>query len=173
MSSYYYLISSLPALYARDELPFSYDTFLEMCRSNVSGTVFDRLQTLDVSSDKGPLLKEWGQFYRVLMQELNYGRSQRLGKKYREPDARDPELVATVRDALNAKNPLEAEHILMECEFKKLDSLVSMHYFDDWVLFGYAVKLKLLERKKVFVKDEGKTEFLRLFENLQQQIQAM
>ena len=54
-----------------------------------------------------------------------------------------------------AKNPLEAEKILLECEFDNLDSLVGLHTFDDRYLFGYAIKLKLLERQSCFVQFKG------------------
>ena len=54
-----------------------------------------------------------------------------------------------------------------------LDSLVAMHYFDDYVLYGYAVKLKLLERRDVFEKDKGSAEFERLFSDVQQKIMSI
>lgn len=40
MSSYYYLMASLPMLRSDGELPFSYEDFLEMCRSAVSGAKY-------------------------------------------------------------------------------------------------------------------------------------
>ena len=48
-----------------------------------------------------------------------------------------------------------------------------MHYFDDCALVGYAMKLKLLERKTVFRQQEGKAELGRIVDGLQQQIMNM
>ena len=51
---------------------------------------------------------------------------------------------------MNNKNPLAAEEMLLSFEFERLDELVGIHYFDDYALIGYALKLKLLERKTSF-----------------------
>lgn len=170
MASYYYLISSLPMLRADQEMPFSYGTFLEMCRSAVGSSTYKLLENLSAASREGPLLKEWSGFYGALAEEMAYQRNVRLGKAAEAPAIRDEETVRTVGQALNAKNPLEAELMLLGLEFDRLDALVSMHYFDDYVLFGYALKLKLLERLTVFDKDSGKAEFKRLLDNTQKQI---
>ena len=74
---------------------------------------------------------------------------------------------------MNADNPLIAEKLMLDAQFAYLDSLVAMHYFDDYVLYGYAVKLKLLERRDVFEKDKGSAEFERLFSDVQQKIMSI
>lgn len=170
MASYYYLISSLPMLKADEAMPFSYGTFLEMCRPCVSESTYGRLEELTVGSDKGPLMAEWAAFYGALASELTYQRNQRLGRPCEAPAERDEKTMRTVTAALNAKNPLEAEILLLSLEFDRLDELVSMHFFDDHVLNGYALKLKLLERQTIFDKAGGKTEFKRLLDHVQQQI---
>ena len=58
-------------------------------------------------------------------------------------------------------------------EFEKLDELVGWHYFDDYALIGYALKLKLLERKKTFDKQKGKSEFNGIIEKMEHQILNM
>lgn len=170
MASYYYLISSLPMLKSDGELPFSYRSFLEQCASSVSPSVLQSLKELDVISGQGPLLSDWSRYYGSLMRELNYQRNLRLGKQARQPEDRNPAAISSAAAAMSAKNPLEAELLLLTAEFKQLDELVSMHYFDEWVLFGYAVKLKLLERLQSFRHDEGKEEFHKLFDEIQQKI---
>ena len=65
---------------------------------------------------------------------------------------------------------ITAEKILLDFEFENLDSLVGLHTFDDVYLFGYAIKLKLLERQSCFVQSKGQTEFKRLSEQVQQRI---
>ena len=170
MASYYYLISSLPDLKTDGEMPFTYDEFLSMCQSNVSESKHECLTKLTLSSEEGPLMKEWAAFYKNLMSELNYQRSMNLGRPYLTSYDKDSVIAQVAGAALAAKNPLEAEKILLDYEFEILDSLVGLHTFDDVYLFGYAIKLKLLERQSCFVQSKGQTEFKRLFEQVQQRI---
>ena len=170
MASYYYLISSLPDLRTDGEMPFSYDEFLSMCQSNVSESKYECLKNLTLSSEEGPLLKEWSVFYKNLMSELNYQRSMNLGRAYLTSYDKDSVVTQVVGTVLAAKNPLEAEKILLDYEFENLDSLVGLHTFDDVYLFGYAIKLKLLERQSCFVQAKGKKEFKRLFDQVQQRV---
>ena len=173
MASYYYLISSLPDLRTDGEMPMTYDEFLDMCQSNVSESKYELLKNLTLSSDEGPLLKEWSAFYKNLMGELNYQRSVSLGRPYLTSYDKDSVIAQTAGAAMAAKNPLEAEKILLECEFDNLDSLVGLHTFDDRYLFGYAIKLKLLERQSCFVQSKGQKEFKRLFDQVQQRVYSL
>lgn len=170
MASYFYLIASLPTLKTDGKMPFGYDAFVEKCRGQVSSSVLKRLEALTVLSDEGPFLKEWGAFYGALNEELCYRRNVRLGKKAEPPKERDTDAVRETERALNAANPLEAEEILLKLEFDRIDRLTQMHYFDDTVLFGYAMKLKLLERKTAFKKEQGREEFARVFGVIQEKI---
>ena len=170
MATYYYLISSLPALRADQDPPISYDEFLGMCKTAVPSSVYSALEDLSLSSDKGPLAKEWSVFYKSFKAELDYQRSIKIGRPRPIPESRDAEAGAVISAAIGAENPLEAEKLLMSLEFKKLDEMTSLHYFDDYVLMGYALKLKLLERRRTFKFEDGKEEFTQLFTNIQEQI---
>ena len=173
MASYYYLMSSLPMLRSDGDMPFRYDTFLEMCRSCVSHTSYERLENLTVNSSEGPLIEEWAAFYGALADELASQRSARLGKSRETSTVCDENTARTVADALHAKNPLEAENLLLKLEFEQLDELIGIHAFDEYALNGYALKLKLLERQTVFDKTRGKAECKRLLDNLRQQIMSI
>ena len=173
MASYYYLISSLPDLRTDGDMPMTYDEFLDMCQSNVSESKYELLKNLTLSSEEGPLLKEWSAFYKNLMGELNYQRSMSLGRPYLTSYDKDSVIAQVAGAAMAAKNPLEAEKILLECEFDNLDSLVGLHTFDDRYLFGYAIKLKLLERQSCFVQSKGQKEFKRLFDQVQQRVYSL
>lgn len=173
MASYYYLIASLPELRADGDMPITYEEFLSLCQSNVSDDDYKILESLTLNSDKGPLIKEWSDFYGMLTKELNYQRSVNLGKSYSSAYDKDGIISQVVSTALSAKNPLEAEKILLEYEFENLDSLVGLHMFDDYVLFGYAIKLKLLERLTSFEQDKGKAEFQNLFEGIQHNVYSL
>lgn len=171
--AYYYLISSLPMLKADGEMPISYDEFLKMCKGSVSDMKYEALRNLSVLSDDGPLISKWADFYGVLNGELTYQRNERLGKKSQTPDIKDEGMAKTVTMALNDENPLNAEETLLALEFQKVDELIGTHYFDDYALMGYALKLKLLERKKSFNKEAGKKEFSRILDRLEEQIVNM
>lgn len=173
MASYYYLISSLPDLRTDGEMPLSYDEFLDMCRMHVSEDKYELLKKLTLASTKGPILKEWSEFYGNLTKELNSQRSVRLGKTYPASYDKDYSLTQVAAAALAAKNPLDAEKILLDCQFDNLDSLVGLHTFDDEFLFGYAIKLKLLERQSCFVQKKGQEEFKRLFDLVQQRVYSL
>ena len=173
MASYYYLISSLPDLRTDGDMPMTYDEFLDMCQSNVSESKYELLKNLTLSSEEGPLLKEWSAFYKNLMGELNYQRSVSLGRPYLTSYDKDSVIAQVAGAAMAAKNPLEAEKILLECEFDNLNSLVGLHTFDDRYLFGYAIKLKLLERQSCFVQSKGQKEFKRLFDQVQQRVYSL
>ena len=170
MASYYYLISSLPMLRTDSPMPFSYETFLSMCEGVVPQSTYSLLENLSVNSSEGPLIKEWSEFYGKLAREMNYQRNQKLGKAGEQAPEHDDEISRIVSTAINAKNPLEAELMLLSLEFDKLDDLVGLHYFDDYKLFAYALKLKLLQRKTVFDFNVGKEEFRRLFDGIQAKI---
>lgn len=173
MASYYYLTSSLPEIRADGDMPITYGEFLSLCQSNVSDSTYELLENLSLDSDEGPLVSEWAAFYGMLKKELNYQRSVNLGKTYSSAYDKDGFIAQVVQTALSAKNPLEAERVLLEYEFENLDSLIGLHMFDDYVLFGYAIKLKLLERLSCFEKEKGKAEFDSLFEGIQQRVYSL
>ena len=173
MASYYYLISSLPMLKTQGEPPMDYAAFLAMCKTAVSGGVYQTLETLTVESDKGPLLSEWAVFYKALSRELTYQRSVKLGRPCPIPADRDAAIVQTVAAAVNAENPLEGERLLLELEFRRLDDMAGLHNFDDHALYGYAMKLRLLERQQGFRYETGKRAFDGLMANIRQQVASL
>jgi hypothetical protein len=173
MASYYYLIASLPDLRADGDMPITYSEFLSCCQSNVSDSKYELLENLSLSSTEGPLVSEWAAFYGMLTKELNYQRSMNLGKSYSSAYDKDGQISQVVASALAAKNPLEAEKVLLDYEFENLDTLMGLHMFDDYVLFGYAIKLKLLERQNCFEQTKGKAEFKSLFDGIQQRVYSL
>ena len=157
MASYYYLISSLPMLKTQGEPPMDYAAFLAMCKSAVSSGVYQTLEELTAASDKGPLLSEWAGFYKALCRELTYQRNVKLGRPCAIPSDRDAGIVQTVTAAVNAENPLEGERLLLDLEF----------------LFGYAMKLQLLERQRTFRYEAGKRAFDELMAGIRQQVSSL
>lgn len=173
MASYYYLLSSLPMLRPQGEPPMDYTAFLAMCRTAVGSGVYQTLETLTVDADKGPLLSEWGCFYRMLSEELTYQRNVKLGRPCAAPYQRDAGIVRTVTEAVNAENPLVGERLLLDLEFRRLDDMIGLHIFDEHALYGYAMKLRLLERQRSFSHDRGKQAFDSLMDGIRQQISSL
>jgi hypothetical protein len=173
MASYYYLIASLPELKTDGGMPLTYSEFLSLCRSNVSESKYELLKNLTLSSTEGPLVSEWAKFYGGLMRELNYQRSTALGRSYSPPEEKDMVTSQVVAGVLAARNPLEAEKILLDYEFENLDAIMGLHIFDDYVLFGYAIKLKLLERLTSFDREKGREEFRSLFDGIQRRVYSL
>ena len=166
MAAYYYLLASLPMLRADGGLPLTYAEFLAQCKSAVSDAKYALLENLTLSSSKGPLLAEWAKFYAALERELVRFRNQRLDRQPQKAGLKDETVFKEISAAVGGKNPLEAEKAMLALEFKKLDELIGTHSFDDHALFGYALKLKLLERKNVFDPKKGKTELNRILDGL-------
>ncbi len=173
MASYYYLISSLPMLKSDGTIPMDLKSFLQQCKSCVSANTYNALCNLSDVDNSHPMLKAWSTFYNALMDELNYQRKLKLGKQCSAPENRDAEVVNTIASALAAKNPLISEQMLLELEFNRIDSMMGLHNFDEYYLYGYAIKLMLLERQTIFKYDDGKSEFKNLFTEVQKQILSM
>ena len=76
-------------------------------------------------------------------------------------------------EAVNAENPLEGEQILLDLEFRRLDGMIGLHNFDDHALYGYAMKLQLLERQRLFRREAGKRAFDGLAAHIRQQIPSL
>ncbi len=160
-------------LRADGDMPLSYDKFLENCRGALSDAKYKKLAELTLASTEGPLVSEWAKFYGALKAELTYQRNVRLGRKAAVTHEREESVTKLISSAMNSKNPLAAEEMLLNLQFERLDELIGVHSFDDHALMGYALKLKLLERKKAFKKELGKKELNRVVEKLEQEINSM
>ena len=173
MASYYFLMSSLPMLKSDGALPITYEKFLSYCKDTVSASTYEKLKNLTLDSTEGHLIKEWSAFYSFFKAQLNFQRCRKLNMPANQPFDEDFEVTKIISSAVNDENPLNAEKTLMAALFDKLDSLIGIHTFDDHALFGYALKLKLLERKTVFNYKTGKAEFDRLVKELEEQIRGI
>ena len=171
--AYYYLIASRTGLKADGDLPITDDEFMNCYESNVSESDYELLENLTLSSTEGPLVEEWARVYGMIQKEMNYQRSMNLGKSYPSVYEKDSGVSQVVASALAAKNPLEAERLLLDYEFDNLDLLVGSHVFDAHVLFGYAIKLKLLERLNSFEQTKGKAEFQSVFDGIQKRVYSL
>ncbi|QAT17707.1 hypothetical protein BU251_08235 [Candidatus Velamenicoccus archaeovorus] len=153
---YTYVVSALPMLHFGQKLPLSYAKFLEGCRGLISEeeiSVLASLEGADWSAGAPadiPLLKAWKLFEVVLRNELVKLRSARkqtdAGRYLRHDGWWDSWVVQVALNAVRQPAPLEAEKILDEERWKKLDELSFGHYFDFEALLAYGLKLLILER---------------------------
>ena len=109
----------------------------------------------------------------ALCRELTYQRNVKLGRPCAVPSDRDAGIVQTVTAAVNAENPLEGERLLLDLEFRRLDGMIGLHNFDDHALYGYAMKLQLLERQRTFRYESGKRAFDGLMQSIRQQVSSL
>lgn len=175
MASYYYLVATLPSLRYDGVLPFTTDDFLELCKGQVSDAHYRLLVsaiTGDVKSHR--FLSTYQHFADMVTNELTEARSRKLSLSdpaYRNEGDKEAKIAETVRQALATEDVLQAELLLLQLHWKFLDDLSALHTFDIEALLSYALKLKMLQRKSLFSREEGNVEFKRLFSNIQTEIE--
>ncbi|MFA5039872.1 MAG: DUF2764 family protein [Candidatus Omnitrophota bacterium] len=156
MAGYHvYILSSLPLLDFGRKAPLRYEGFLSACRGLVDEKellvleglpAWDRVSSLDA---EGNLLSSWRLFEISLRNELVKLRAARLQKDpaaYVRPEGFwDSGIIHTASNAI--RQPiLDAEKMMDEERWRRLDELCLGHYFDFDVLAAYALKLLILER---------------------------
>jgi hypothetical protein len=71
--------------------------------------------------------------------------------------------AAAARAALGFESPLEAELFLDKSRWDTIESLQGIDYFSRNTIFGYLLKLLLLERRSLFRAEEGFVEYKGLY----------
>lgn len=150
---YVYLISSLPMLHFGATPPFSFERFLEMCLDKISD---EDIRLVALTKDaclyagNQPALKGWSAFDTALRNELV---KIRASSKHLDPfqyirgqDYIEPYIAHIAMNARRSLSILEAERLLDQGRWHKLDELAVGHYFDLDFLIVYALKLLILER---------------------------
>ena len=97
----------------------------------------------------------------------------KLGRPCPVPSDREAAITQAVTAAVNADDPLEGERILLELQFRRLDDMIGLHNFDEHALYGYAMKLQLLERQQGFRYEAGKRAFDGLMDHIRQQVVSL
>lgn len=157
MAGYYtYVLSALPGLSFGHKPLLTYAGFLEGCRGLIDEDEVSVLSRLDGWDWSRPvpaevfLLKAWRLFEVALRNELVRLRSSRKhadAARYLRADGwRDSWVAQVALNAVRQPAALEAEKLLDEERWKKLDELCLGHYFDFEALLVYGLKLLILER---------------------------
>jgi hypothetical protein len=162
LSPYYYLVATLPMLFYESERSPSREEFLELCRTQVSQADFRVLAEagLLVRGEQASgcaVLDKWRSWESGLRNELVKLRARRKGI---EPAGHLVEaeeqlgLPEIARQALSETSPLAAEEVLNRARWEYLDQLETGHYFDLARLVLYALRLQLLERRRLLTDRE-------------------
>lgn len=163
-NAYYYLIASLPMLHFGMKMPFSYEVFIEKCKSELSQDDMDILERVSIKpsediDDRLALLKEWKRFDRNLRNELARNRANKKGKDHnryiRGNEGPDPFIAPLAHWAVNQDSPMEAELYLDKIRWEKIEEIKTGHYFDIEYLASYGLQLKILERWSRINSGEG------------------
>ena len=172
MPSRYYFLASLPMLRFQDHAPISWEDFLSEAKGNISDTDYALLCNLDGGLDCGnAFLRSWNSMNRGLDGAVNDQRKAALGRDDSSGVAfRDLDVEQAGSAAFSAKNPLEAELILLKFRYDWLDREKGFEPFSEKALLAYALQLRILLRKDLFTVESGNQEFTKVFDKLQKDI---
>lgn len=176
MAEYYYLASTLPMLNMDAEAPMSYSEFMDKCRSQMSKKDFKELESAvfsSVADPKSPLMRRWKAYISKVNSYLAEERAKKLGWNddgaYSVPEEKDRVLAERISRAVRTMDPLEGEKELLSIYFDFLRANITYDPFSRDSLMIYALQLQILERKSSFSQQKGKSEFERLFKELQKE----
>ena len=172
MPSRYYFLSSLPMLRFQDHAPLTWEKFLDEAHGNVSEADFRMLCALADGSDCGNgFIKAWNIMNRNLDDAVNTRRRSSLGlDDVTGTVFRKLDIEKVCEAACSAKNPLEAEMVLMKFRYDWLEREKGLEPFSEKALISYALQLRILLRKDLFTVESGNSEYNRLFDIIQKQI---
>lgn len=174
MSQYYFAVASLPMLFYGTDTGPDRDEFLQICLENCSGKDFRIIESagLEPVARDNHLLRRWSSWETSLRNELVTLRAKDLQKdpsRYlRDESSFFTDISDIAREAYNQESPLQAEEVLNQARWNRLEELETGHHFDLEKLIVYHLKLQLNERKALFTKKAGEENFTRVYESVRQ-----
>ena len=178
MAEYYYFVSSLPSIWMDRDAPITYKDFLDSAKTQLSKSDYNDLLKASFSHDskesgKNRIVKEWDDFIFKLNELLTEARAKKLGlsdPSYKAQSDQDSVLEEKVKRIIDEPNALKAEKMILSLYFDFLDNHQLSSPFSTDALMIYGLKLQIKERAKSFDLDKGKTEFERLFSDIEKDI---
>jgi len=111
------------------------------------------------------LVNRWMEWESTLRLNLAWGRAQKLKREADVIEA--PELpadaAAIAKTALFMESPLEAELFLDKARWDAIESFMDFNIFSENAVYAYLLKLLLMERRALFIAEEGFTEYKGLY----------
>ncbi|MCL2093484.1 MAG: DUF2764 domain-containing protein [Treponema sp.] len=191
MGAYYYLGAQLPYLVYGQGPSMSSEAFKALAREQMSSSDGALLEvcTLDpeplaeVPEDmaeaeeaeqlpsyanlpprtSSSLLNYWRKWERLLRLNLARGRALKLKLEAPEAPESPPEISAAVQQALTIESPLDAELYLDKARWDAIDSFLGNDIFSENAIYGYLLKLLLMERRASFDAEQGYKEYEGLY----------
>ncbi len=172
MPSRYYFLSSLPMLRYHEPAPLTWERFLADAQGNISDSDYRLLTIIPEGKDGGNgFLKKWYAVNAKVSDAVNAQRKANLGRDDVGPVVlREYEVERVANAAMNAKNPLEAEFILMKFGYDYLESAKGLEPFSENALLAYALQLRILLRKDSFTTEKGNKQYEKLFGIIQNEM---
>lgn len=169
----YYLISQLPSLDGIGEnmpVPITEERFLELCRGLLGKKAWREMEKLTLLPPIIPektcsaLLDAWYEGERNLRLALCKVRAEKMNKPFDlQNKSLSIEVVKTANDAVEAKNPMEAESFLSAYRLNFLETLRPRDNFSEDFVFYYGLKLKLIMRMRRFDAKLGETAYRNIY----------
>ncbi len=170
-NSRYYFLASLPMLKFNAKAPFDWDTFMDYAQDNVSAGDYKLLEGISKNDFSGcGFLRDWKSFSDLADKAINEKRKANLGLIDTYCPENDFDLSKYVNAVMNAKNPLEAELVILKYKYDYLEEKTAFEAFSRDVVLGYALKLKLLLRKDLFTVEAGNAQYGILFDKVKEEI---
>ena len=172
MPSRYYFLSSLPMLRFQDHAPMTWERFLSEAKGNVSDADYALLCSLPERKDgSNAFLRRWNELNGNLENAINVQRRLKLGRPVDSGVVlSEYDIEHTANAAMNAKNPLEAEMLIMRFQYDYLETEKGFDPFTEGALFAYALQLRILIRKDHFTVEEDNKEYDKLFGAIQNEL---
>lgn len=171
VDSRYYFLSSLPMLRFGDKAPLSWDAFMDMARGSVGSLDMKLLVEVEQGVYSGcRFLRDWQRFCDKADCAVNSRRSVALGKADSLSQDEEYDFAKFANAVMAAKNPLDAELLMMKFRFDYLEKAVSSKAFSQDVVLAYALELRILLRKDLFNVDLGNTQYRKLFDKVCEEI---
>lgn len=172
----YYLISQLPSLDGIGEnspVPITEELFMELCERYLKKKALGELKniklipTIDAEKSHSSLVENWNNGERNLRLALAKVRSEKMNKSFDLGNKHLPiELFKVAGNAVEIKNPLEAEKFLLQYRLSFLETIRPMDNFSDDFIFYYGLKLKLILRIRQFDTQAGETTYKNIYNSI-------
>jgi len=160
-----YLLASFPSLSLHDPAPVKYEEFLHRCAAHLSESDLTELDAVCSTPPGGStaFAKSWAQAWKVLDTVNQRERLQRLPRTAGDtlpalPGSED-QLRADALAAWEESDPLGRETALLQAQWNWIDSRRRHAPYSLTDLCGYALQLRLLERRDSWDEPAGRTQF--------------
>jgi Protein of unknown function (DUF2764) len=165
--STYYLISSLPALSLDQRPSLTRESYLSLCRAQLSATDADAVEALlGDKTASHPFVVAWRDKETILKNAIAYARATKVNADV-EPWIRptqgcDISYEVLVDEVFQLADPLQRERGLDKLRWMIAESLQAHDPMDVTVALAYAIKLKLAWRWAKLNTESGQTAFEQL-----------